>query len=63
MEHDGERNTCSSVTSHGSIMAPLVQSRINRYMWSSCSRKELMGSIRYNKNRQGSLCSIQLLFC
>ena len=47
MEHDGERNRCGSVTSHGSIMAPLVQSRLNRFMWSSCSRKELMGSIRY----------------
>ncbi|XP_028397063.1 A disintegrin and metalloproteinase with thrombospondin motifs 3-like isoform X2 [Dendronephthya gigantea] len=46
MEHDGEKNRCSSVTSHGSIMAPLVQSRLNRFMWSSCSRKELMGSIR-----------------
>ncbi|CAB3983523.1 A disintegrin and metallo ase with thrombospondin motifs 14 [Paramuricea clavata] len=46
MEHDGERNRCASVTSHGSIMAPLVQSRLGRFMWSTCSRKELMGSIR-----------------
>lgn len=46
MEHDGESNSCASETARGSIMAPLVQSRFNRFHWSKCSQKEVRGNIR-----------------
>ena len=47
MEHDGVKNNCSNDVIKGSIMAPLVRSRFDRFYWSSCSRRDLITKLRY----------------
>lgn len=46
MEHDGVNNNCSNDVIKGSIMAPLVRSRFDRFYWSSCSRRDLISKLR-----------------
>ena len=46
MEHDGVNNNCSNDVIKGSIMAPLVRSRFDRFYWSSCSRRDLLTKLR-----------------
>lgn len=46
MEHDGVKNNCSNDVIKGSIMAPLVRSRFDRFYWSSCSRRDLITKLR-----------------
>ncbi|CAH3034862.1 unnamed protein product [Porites lobata] len=45
MEHDGVNNNCSNDVIKGSIMAPLVRSRFDRFYWSSCSRRDLLSKL------------------
>ncbi|KAK3707207.1 hypothetical protein QZH41_019560 [Actinostola sp. cb2023] len=47
MEHDGTHNNCSKDIVKGSIMAPLVRSRFDRFHWSICSRRELIDHLDY----------------
>ncbi|XP_020909865.2 A disintegrin and metalloproteinase with thrombospondin motifs 3 isoform X2 [Exaiptasia diaphana] len=42
MEHDGFHNNCTKDTLKGSVMAPLVRSKFDRFYWSACSRRELI---------------------
>lgn len=46
MEHDGVNNNCSNDVIKGSIMAPLVRSRFDRFYWSSCSRRDLISKLK-----------------
>lgn len=46
MEHDGVNNNCSNDVIKGSIMAPLVRSRFDRFYWSPCSRRDLVSRLR-----------------
>ncbi|KAL9984449.1 hypothetical protein ACROYT_G006741 [Oculina patagonica] len=46
MEHDGVNNNCSKDVIKGSIMAPLVRSRFDRFYWSSCSRRDLLTKLK-----------------
>ncbi|XP_031573734.1 A disintegrin and metalloproteinase with thrombospondin motifs 14-like [Actinia tenebrosa] len=47
MEHDGDSNNCTKDVIKGSIMAPLVRSRFDRFYWSRCSRQELISHLNY----------------
>lgn len=48
MQHDRHDNACKDSPDQGSIMAPVVKSRISRYQWSRCSRSELMQRLKYH---------------
>ena len=48
MQHDRHDNACRDSPDQGSIMAPVVKSRISRYQWSRCSRAELYNRIKYH---------------
>merc|ERR1719210_354049 len=45
MRHDGVDNDCVDSSQQGSIMAPIVKSKINLFKWSRCSKQELMYNI------------------
>ena len=45
MHHDKTDNACVDSPDTGSIMAPVVKSRISRYQWSRCSKQELAANI------------------
>ena len=46
LEHDGVNNNCSNDVIKGSIMAPLVRSRFDRFFWSPCSRRDLISKLK-----------------
>ncbi|XP_066916969.1 A disintegrin and metalloproteinase with thrombospondin motifs 2-like isoform X1 [Clytia hemisphaerica] len=45
--HDGDHNECGVDVAHGSVMAPQVHSRFDRFFWSNCSRRQIHQNIRY----------------
>eukprot|EP00794_Sanderia_malayensis_P012673 gene12673-13974_t len=45
--HDGDENDCKSDAQIGSIMAPLVVSKLTKFHWSKCSRKTIQENIPY----------------
>merc|ERR1712226_536179 len=47
MSHDKTDNACKDSPDAGSIMAPVVKSRISRYQWSRCSKAELLSRLKY----------------
>ena len=57
MEHDGVKNNCSNDVIKGSIMAPLVRSRFDRFYWSSCSRRDLITKLRYVTGLCNAICN------
>jgi len=47
--HDGDENKCKSDARKGSVMAPLVTSKLSQFHWSPCSRKTMQENIGYFK--------------
>ena len=47
LDHDGEGDSsdCSYASTRGSIMAPLIVARYDRFHWSRCSREVLKQNI------------------
>lgn len=43
LQHDGDEkagNNCTDQAQEGSIMAPMIISTFNKFLWSDCSREE-----------------------
>ena len=47
LDHDGEgeASRCTSEGARGSIMAPIIQARYDRFHWSECSREVVKENI------------------
>ncbi|KAK3747376.1 hypothetical protein RRG08_035806 [Elysia crispata] len=45
--HDGHGNNCHGLQFQNAMMAPLVESKLNRFWWSSCSSRRMKEMVPY----------------